>query len=61
MRMSTLLTLIGDETELRFVAENVPEGISAKDHAEGTDSSLEKFARFVEDTHSPHAPTFPRT
>lgn len=47
MRMSTLLTSLGDETEVRFVAENVPEGISAADHAEGMNSSLENLARFV--------------
>lgn len=47
MRMSTLLTSLGDETEVRFVAENVPEGISAEDHAEGMNSSLENLAKFV--------------
>jgi uncharacterized protein YndB with AHSA1/START domain len=49
MRMSTLLTSLGDETEVRFVAENVPEGISAEDHAEGMNSSLENLAKFVGD------------
>ena len=47
MRMSTLLTSLGDETEVRFVAENVPEGISAADHAAGMNSSLENLAKFV--------------
>ncbi len=47
MRMSTLLTSLGDETEVRFVAENVPEGISAADHAEGMNSSLANLAKFV--------------
>jgi uncharacterized protein YndB with AHSA1/START domain len=47
MRMSTLLTSLGDETEVRFIAENVPEGISAEDHAEGMNSSLENLAKFV--------------
>ncbi|QQR36624.1 SRPBCC domain-containing protein [Devosia oryziradicis] len=47
MRMSTLLTSLGDETEVRFVAENVPEGISAADHAEGMNSSLVNLAKFV--------------
>jgi uncharacterized protein YndB with AHSA1/START domain len=47
MTMSTLLTSLGEETEVRFVAENVPEGISAEDHAEGMNSSLENLARFV--------------
>jgi uncharacterized protein YndB with AHSA1/START domain len=47
MTMSTLLTSLGDETEVRFVAENVPEGISKQDHAEGMNSSLENLARFM--------------
>jgi uncharacterized protein YndB with AHSA1/START domain len=50
MTMSTLLTSLGDETEVRFIAENVPEGISAEDHAEGMNSSLANLARFVEGT-----------
>ena len=50
MTMSTLLTSLGDETEVRFVAENVPEGISAADHAEGMNSSLENLAKFVAGT-----------
>ncbi|WEK04224.1 MAG: SRPBCC family protein [Candidatus Devosia phytovorans] len=48
MTMSTLLTSTNGETEVRFVAENVPEGISAEDHAEGMNSSLENLAGFVE-------------
>jgi uncharacterized protein YndB with AHSA1/START domain len=47
MTMSTLLTSLGDETEVRFIAENVPVGISAEDHAEGMNSSLENLATFV--------------
>ncbi|MGB3335807.1 MAG: SRPBCC domain-containing protein [Devosia sp.] len=47
MTMSTTLTPLGDETEVRFTAENVPEGISAADHAEGMTSSLENLARFM--------------
>ncbi len=47
MTMSTLLTSLGDETEVRFVAENVPDGISPADHAEGMHSSLENLANFV--------------
>ena len=50
MTMSTLLTSLGDETEVRFIVENVPEGISAEDHAEGMHSSLENLARFVDGT-----------
>lgn len=48
MMMSTLLTSHGEQTEVRFVAENVPEGIRPEDHAEGMNSSLENLARFVE-------------
>ena len=47
MTMSTTLTPLGDETEVRFTAENVPEGISAADHAEGMNSSLENLAKFM--------------
>lgn len=47
MIMSTTLTPLGDETEVRFTAENVPEGISPADHAEGMNSSLENLAKFV--------------
>lgn len=48
MIMFTTLTPLGDETEVRFTAENAPEGISAEDHAEGMHSSLENLARFME-------------
>lgn len=48
MIMSTLLTSLGAETEVRFVAENVPPGITVEDHAEGMNSSLENLAAFVE-------------
>jgi uncharacterized protein YndB with AHSA1/START domain len=47
MTMSTLLTSLGDETEVRFVAEDVPEGISPEDHAAGMNSSLENLAKFL--------------
>ena len=48
MTMSTLLTSHGDDTEVRFVAENVPEGISAADHAEGMAASLRNLAGLLE-------------
>jgi uncharacterized protein YndB with AHSA1/START domain len=35
-------------TRVEIVAENVPDGISAEDHAAGLTSSLENLARFVE-------------
>lgn len=37
-----------DGTRVEIVAENVPEGISAADHAAGLESSLDNLARFVE-------------
>ena len=48
MLMSWVLTPLGNETEVRIIAENVPEGISKQDHDEGLTSSLENLARFVE-------------
>jgi uncharacterized protein YndB with AHSA1/START domain len=38
----------GDGTRVEIVAENVPEGISAEDHAAGLASSLDNLASFVE-------------
>jgi hypothetical protein len=38
----------GEGTRVEIVAENVPEGISAKDHAAGLASSLDNLARFIE-------------
>lgn len=35
-------------THVEVLAQNVPEGISAEDHAAGLASSLENLARFVE-------------
>lgn len=48
MIMSTLLTSHGDQTEVRFVAENVPQGISAADHVEGMTSSLQNLAGYLQ-------------
>ena len=48
MLMNWVLTPLGNETEVRIIAENVPEGISKQDHDEGLTSSLENLARFVE-------------
>ena len=47
MTMSWLLTPLGAETEVKIIAENVPEGISRADHNEGLTSSLEHLAKFV--------------
>ncbi len=38
----------GDGTLVRIVAEGVPDGITADDHAEGMSSSLEQLAMHVE-------------
>jgi uncharacterized protein YndB with AHSA1/START domain len=38
----------GNGTRVEIVADDVPDGISAEDHAVGLASSLENLARFVE-------------
>lgn len=48
MTVTTTLAAVAGGTEVRFVCENVPEGISAEDHRLGMESSLENLARFVE-------------
>jgi uncharacterized protein YndB with AHSA1/START domain len=50
MIMSWVLTPLGDGTEVAIIAENVPAGISAADHAEGMASSLDNLAAYVEGT-----------
>jgi uncharacterized protein YndB with AHSA1/START domain len=45
--MTWTLTPADGGTEVRIVAENVPEGISEADHAEGLRSSLDNLDRFV--------------
>ncbi len=47
MTMIWTLTPIEAGTEVRIVAENVPEGVSEADHAQGLPSSLDNLARFV--------------
>lgn len=47
MIMTWTLTPADGGTEVRIVAENVPEKISEPDHAEGLRSSLDNLARFV--------------
>jgi uncharacterized protein YndB with AHSA1/START domain len=42
------LSAVGDGTRVTITAEDVPDGISAEDHAAGLASSLENLARFVE-------------
>jgi uncharacterized protein YndB with AHSA1/START domain len=47
MTMIWRLTPSDEATEVRIVAEDVPEGISETDHAAGLNSSLDNLARFV--------------
>ncbi len=48
MTMAWQLTPVDGGTRVDFIADNVPEGISAEDHAVGLSSSLEHLARYVE-------------
>lgn len=44
------LNELGDGTEVRITADDVPEGISAEDHAEGLHSSLFQPQRLPRET-----------
>jgi len=48
MTMTWVVTSVGAGTRVDVVAENVPDGISAEDHAAGLASSLAKLAAYVE-------------
>jgi uncharacterized protein YndB with AHSA1/START domain len=48
MIMTWEVTAADGGTRVTIVAENVPEGISAEDHAAGLDSSLTKLAAYLE-------------
>ena len=48
MAISWSLEPVGQGTKVKVIAENVPAGISAEDHAAGLASSLQNLARFVE-------------
>ena len=48
MTMTWTLSPTGDSTEVRIVAEDVPEGITPEDHAAGMNSTLKNLAAFVE-------------
>jgi uncharacterized protein YndB with AHSA1/START domain len=48
MTMTWAVTAVGAETRVDIVAEDVPDGISAEDHAAGLSSSLENLAAYVE-------------
>ena len=48
MTLTTTLHAIPQGTEVTVLAENVPRGITAEDHAVGIASSLASLARYVE-------------
>ena len=47
MTMTWTLSPGNDATEVTITAEDVPEGISEKDHLDGLNASLDNLARFV--------------
>ena len=48
MTMTWEVEQVGDDTCVRITAEEVPDGISAEDHAEGLSSSLSNLARYLD-------------
>jgi uncharacterized protein YndB with AHSA1/START domain len=48
MTMTWQVTTVDAETRVDIVAEDVPDGVSAEDHASGLASSLAKLAAYVE-------------
>ena len=48
MTMTWQVTAIGDGTRVDIIAGDVPDGISAEDHAAGLTSSLTKLAAYLE-------------
>ena len=48
MTMTWEVDDVGDGTRVRVTADDVPDGISAEDHAEGLSSSLTNLAAYVE-------------
>jgi uncharacterized protein YndB with AHSA1/START domain len=47
MYLTWRLTPVGEATQVEIVAEDVPMGISAQDHAAGMDSSLANLAAYL--------------
>jgi hypothetical protein len=47
--MTWAVTAVDGGTRVDFIAEDVPEGISAEDHAAGLESSLANLAAYVEE------------
>ncbi len=50
MTMTWAVHPSGNATHVEFIAEHVPEGISAEDHAAGMASSLENLAAYLDRT-----------
>jgi uncharacterized protein YndB with AHSA1/START domain len=48
MTMTWSVVAVGDATRVDIVADDVPDGITAEDHAEGMASSLANLAAYVE-------------
>ncbi len=48
MTMTWGVKALGDGTEVRITAEDVPDGITAEDHAEGLSSSPSNLAAYLE-------------
>lgn len=48
MTMRWELTGVGEGTLVEIVADDVPSGVSAEDHAAGMASSLEKLAEYLD-------------
>lgn len=48
MTMTWTVAREGNRTRVEIIADDVPDGISADDHAEGLTASLDNLARFVE-------------
>ena len=49
MTMTWALAKVAAGTEVKITCENVPDGISKDDHAEGLASSLKNLAAYIED------------
>jgi Activator of Hsp90 ATPase homolog 1-like protein len=48
MTMTWEITAVDGGTRVDIIADNVPDGITAHDHAEGLSSSLENLAEYLE-------------
>jgi hypothetical protein len=48
MTMTWAVRAVEGRTRVEIVADDVPDGVSADDHAAGLSSSLDNLARYVE-------------